>query len=305
MATLQRTHAHTHTHSESHAACKQARPCCSPSKRCVSKDSRIESSQSPISIIIRRTLSYVLKIYWYSPKSAIKYFSTREAENQNEKAKWKGDAQGKRGKADWFCGSQGENSINCLARHKIMLHYRLARLRKKPPNVAQGSALRCRDKDGMKRGVCERERLMDRRHRYVRHTPKSAFKPCASDLASVFLRFFLNVFLAFLFGVFLYFVVVVVIVAGNSNCRWPDETMTIEMAMKLPMRRQWAWHGGWQGRAGQGRREVISFPVEGGASISIYVLWDVKWLSQRKATIDTSQTERSGLASRQSAKERD
>lgn len=85
---------------------------------------------------------------------------------------------------------------------------------------------------------------MDRRHRYVRHTPKSAFRPCASDLASVFLRFFLNVFLAFLFGVFLYFVVVV---AGNSNCRWADETMTIEMAMKLPMRRQWSWQGGGAG----------------------------------------------------------
>lgn len=204
MATLQRTHAHTH--SESHAACKQARPCCSPGKRCVSKDSGIESSQSPISIIIRRTLSYVLKIYWYSPKSAIKYFSTREAENQNEKAKQERDRERerrRRGKANWCCGSQGENSINCLARHKIMLHYRLARLRKKPPNVAQGSALRCRDKDGMKRRVSEREGLADRRHRYVRHTPKSAFRPCASDLASVFLRFFLNVFLAFLFGVFL------------------------------------------------------------------------------------------------------
>lgn len=104
--------------------------------------------------------------------------------------------------------------------------------------------------------MSEREResdsaLMDRRHgRYVRHTPKSASKPCGSDLASVFLRFFpllAQCFSGFSLRCFSLFhsVVVAVAVAGNSNCRWADETMTIEMAMKLAM--------GWRREVGCGR----------------------------------------------------
>lgn len=121
------------------------------------------------------------------------------------------EKQGQRGGLrSLLCGSQGENSINCLARHKIMLHYRLARLRQKPPNVAQGSALRCRDRDGTKTCEWESEResartLMDRRHgRYVQHTPKSASKPCGSDLASVFASLFPSMFFWLFFSVFFF-----------------------------------------------------------------------------------------------------
>lgn len=110
------------------------------------------------------------------------------------KPKWKSQTDGgkERGKErDWSCGSQGENSINCLARHKIMLHYRLARLRKKPPNVAQGSALRCRDKDGIKRGECVWARGTDGQTAQIRATYA---KKCLQTLCQRFSVCFPSVF---------------------------------------------------------------------------------------------------------------
>jgi len=126
-------------------------------------------------------------------------------------------------------GNEGENSINCLARHKIMLHYRLARLRQKPPNVALGSALRCRDKDSSnnrrKRQNDSRQTDTDTDTYDIRQVPQC---PCSPTLYPIYASEFPSVFSSFF-------------PAGNSNCRWADETMTIETAMKLPMVVETEW----------------------------------------------------------------
>lgn len=115
----------------------------------------------------------------------------------------------------------------------------------------------------------------------MRHTPsapRSALSPRHAPATDSGLNLWQS--FSFWFSLFLRFF----LFRGNSNCRWADETMTIEMAMKLPMRER-----------GRGRAAaewpVESWRLRGGLSIDFYLCFMERKMigPQRKATIDTSQ----------------
>lgn len=128
-------------------------------------------------------------------------------------------------------GSQGENSINCLARHKIMLHYRLAmpQAGKNRQMLPWGARY---DAETRTATINQKQKQQQNKGQTTDTTCDIRQVPPAQRLRrdrSTFVGDFPSVFPLFFFCMFFFFF------GGNSNCRWADETMTIEMAMKLPM----------------------------------------------------------------------